>query len=386
MNKKRILGAALASAVLIAPFVATTTAAAADTFYTNQTNAQRADITNWVANSSEQIGNNISSQHIDVNNLNGARYIIQWGDTLSGISAATGISVSKLAYDNKITNIDLIYAGDVLILNRDGVVPSNWTYDGDGNQVANTKVTINDFSDNSDHSVHIDVSPVIIENNNNNNNNDNQESNDSNNSSQDDNQFEASSSDDQSSTDSSESDTQSSSDDSTSAEDKFSDAVSDKFATKIGLADEDKDNVSVDFTSDSDNQDADSESDSDSESNDADSSDTSMVYDEDQTVTLSSSKLTKSNANKLVKKIYKQLKKDHNLSDVKDADEIEITITQNGKDFDFNIQLTSNSDADSSSDETSSDEDSSDNDSTDSESSQSSQSDEATDTTDDTDY
>lgn len=380
MNKKRILGAALASAVLIAPFAATTTAAAADTFYTNQTNAQRADITNWVANSSEQIGNNINSQHIDVNNLNGAKYVIQWGDTLSGISAATGISVSKLAYDNQISNIDLIYAGDVLILDRNGVVPSSWTYDGYGTQVANTKQTINNFTDNSTH-ITIENSPVTVINNNN-----TKDSSDTNSSSQDDNQFEAPSSDDQDSTDSSESDTQSSSDDSTSAEDKFSDAVSDKFATKIGLADEDKDNVSVDFTSDSDNQDADSESDSDSESDDADSSDTSMVYDEDQTVTLRSSKLTKSNAKKLVKKIYKQLKKDHNLSDVKDADEIEITITQDGKDFDFNIQLTSNSDADSSSDETSSDEDSSDNDSTDSESSESSQSDEATDTTDDTDY
>lgn len=41
-------------------------------------------------------------------------YIIQPGDTLSGISAATGVSVDKLAYVNGIADVNLIYAGSAL--------------------------------------------------------------------------------------------------------------------------------------------------------------------------------------------------------------------------------------------------------------------------------
>ncbi|MDN6653938.1 MAG: peptidoglycan-binding protein, partial [Lactobacillus sp.] len=66
MNRKRILSAALASALLFAPFLGQTSSVLANSFYANQTNAERADITNWVANDTEQISSNISSQHIDV--------------------------------------------------------------------------------------------------------------------------------------------------------------------------------------------------------------------------------------------------------------------------------------------------------------------------------
>lgn len=41
-------------------------------------------------------------------------YIIQPGDTLSGISAATGVSVDRLAYVNGIADVNLIYAGSAL--------------------------------------------------------------------------------------------------------------------------------------------------------------------------------------------------------------------------------------------------------------------------------
>ena len=41
-------------------------------------------------------------------------YTIQSGDTLSGISEKLGVSVDKLASDNQIKNIDLIYANSVL--------------------------------------------------------------------------------------------------------------------------------------------------------------------------------------------------------------------------------------------------------------------------------
>lgn len=160
MNKKQKLSIALMSAVLLTPVVAGPTAAYADNFYSNQTNAQRADITNWVANTPSQIGNNMQAQGINVNNLNGVRYIIQWGDTLSGISAETGISVQKLAYDNNIQNVNLIYAGDVLILNSTGSVPSNYSVTGNPNQVASTKVVINNNTGNQN--VNIDNSVVNL--------------------------------------------------------------------------------------------------------------------------------------------------------------------------------------------------------------------------------
>ena len=52
-----------------------------------------------------------------------------------GISQATGISIEKLAYDNNIQNIDLIFAGDVLILKRDGDVPAGYHVTGNGHVV-----------------------------------------------------------------------------------------------------------------------------------------------------------------------------------------------------------------------------------------------------------
>ena len=153
---------------------------------------EQADITNWIANTPEQISNNMAMQHINTNNLNGTRYIIQWGDTLSGISAATGISVAKLCYDNNIQNANLIFAGDVLILDRTGSVPAGYNPNVDPYAVAQTKVTINngpttvniavqpqsivknyDQTDNSDHSTTIYKAGAT---NNNSNNNDENES------------------------------------------------------------------------------------------------------------------------------------------------------------------------------------------------------------------
>lgn len=47
--------------------------------------------------------------------MKGNEYTIVWGDTLSGISQATNISVQKLADMDKIANVDLIYAGNKLV-------------------------------------------------------------------------------------------------------------------------------------------------------------------------------------------------------------------------------------------------------------------------------
>ncbi|GMC02547.1 hypothetical protein K5E_22120 [Enterococcus thailandicus] len=47
--------------------------------------------------------------------IKGNEYTIVWGDTLSGISQATNISVQKLADMNKIANVDLIFVGNKLV-------------------------------------------------------------------------------------------------------------------------------------------------------------------------------------------------------------------------------------------------------------------------------
>ena len=160
MTSKKQLSALLMSAVLagstfLVPVVM------ADTV--NGSVEEQADITNWVANTPRQISNNMAMQHINTNDLNGTKYIVQWGDTLSGISAATGISVAKLAYDNHIQNINLIYAGQTLILNRNGNVPENYHVVGDPNQVVISKTTINHGPKN----VKFVVSPKVTVNNDN---------------------------------------------------------------------------------------------------------------------------------------------------------------------------------------------------------------------------
>lgn len=372
MNRKRILSAALASALLFAPFLGQTSSVLANSFYANQTNAERADITNWVANDTEQISSNISSQHIDVNNLDQSKYIIQWGDTLSGISAATGISVRKLAYDNNIKNVDLIYAGDTLILNRDGYVPADWYYQGDGTWVANTKVTINNFIDNSDNTVNINVSPVTV-----NDSSTNKSTNvyaspaDSNANSG---STTAAADEDTASTKAaaasskheaadSDSDTANESSDDTSSttsatldDDEFADAISDKLADKLGLEDESA--LSVDFTEQDEDTATDSESsdteDEDAESVDDESSDeanedsdseTETLYDEDQPIVTSNTKQTTKNANKLAKKIYRQLKEDNKLSDITDVDDIEVIVIATDDGFDFNVALPTDDDS-----------------------------------------
>lgn len=378
MNKKRVIGAALAGALLFVPYIAESSAVLADGFYVNQTNAERADITNWVANSSEQISTNIQAQHINVNDLNGSQYVIQWGDTLSGISQATGIPIRKLAYDNHIRNIDLIYAGDILILNRNGsYVPSDWSYEGEGTHVANTKVTINNFIDNSDNSVTIVNSPININENNTSNTSNDSKTNVSEKSKTtiSDSDYESpvdpvakpnsgsessatgsdttaatekdadsinATTDSQKTTTDSNATTTSSSSKSGLEDSNFTDEVSSKLADKLGVA-ADKVSVTLGGSSSSSNATADSES------GDTNSADTSSqnVYDDDQSIALSSDKLSAKNADKLAKKIYQQLNSDDKLSDVTDANQIEVTLSTTNSGYDFNIALSANSSDDS---------------------------------------
>ena len=62
----------------------------------------------WEARTVEQVKADIASLAKDSN------YVIKWGDTLSVISEATGISMDALAQINQITNINLIYAHNEL--------------------------------------------------------------------------------------------------------------------------------------------------------------------------------------------------------------------------------------------------------------------------------
>lgn len=134
MNKhhKRYVVTGLLSAVILTPLAVQSVRAAT----TTEPVAEQADITNWIANTPEQISANMSRQNINLGDLNGTRYVVQWGDTLSQVSAVTHISVVKLAYDNQIKNIDLIYVGQVLILNANGYVPQSYSYSGNGQGVA----------------------------------------------------------------------------------------------------------------------------------------------------------------------------------------------------------------------------------------------------------
>ncbi|WP_416458242.1 LysM domain-containing protein [Streptococcus thermophilus] len=145
MKKKNYVGKAVMLGALLAPIGMPTVSVLADGFYQNQTSAHAADITNWIASTPKQITNNLTTQNINPQQLDGQKYVIQWGDTLWGISQATGISIEKLAYDNNIQNIDLIFAGDVLILKRDGDVPAGYHVTGNGHRCAHSKIVINNY-------------------------------------------------------------------------------------------------------------------------------------------------------------------------------------------------------------------------------------------------
>ena len=145
MKKKNYVSKAVMLGALLAPIGMPTVSVLADSFYQNQTSAHAADITNWIASTPEQITNNLTTQNINPQQLDGQQYVIQWGDTLWGNSQATGISIEKLAYDNNIQNIDLIFAGDVLILKRDGDVPAGYHVTGNGYRCAHSKIVINNY-------------------------------------------------------------------------------------------------------------------------------------------------------------------------------------------------------------------------------------------------
>lgn len=90
----------------------------------------------WTPRTVEQI-------KADINKAKDNQYTIVWGDTLSGISQATNITVQKLADINKIANVDLIYAGNTLVFDGNVVTAKN----DKGETVAQTVVQPQDKND-----------------------------------------------------------------------------------------------------------------------------------------------------------------------------------------------------------------------------------------------
>ena len=74
----------------------------------------------WTANSLEDIQQEIQRQK----EAGLEAYVIQWGDTLSILAAATGQDVIALGQLNGITNRDFIITGDILIGLLDAELPT----------------------------------------------------------------------------------------------------------------------------------------------------------------------------------------------------------------------------------------------------------------------
>lgn len=92
--------------------------------------------TTLTANADTWRARSVDEIKADIAKTNGKEYTIAWGDTLSGISAATNITVDALAQRNSIENVDLIYAGNKLIFEGNVVTVQN----NQGETVAQTVI------------------------------------------------------------------------------------------------------------------------------------------------------------------------------------------------------------------------------------------------------
>ncbi|MCO5478174.1 LysM peptidoglycan-binding domain-containing protein [Enterococcus gallinarum] len=106
-------------------------------FVTSGTDAHASEVDGvWIPRTVDQI-------KADIAKAKDNKYKIVWGDTLSGISQATNLTVRKLADMNKIANVDLIYAGNTLVF--EGNVVS--VEDDKGETVAQTVIRPQDKND-----------------------------------------------------------------------------------------------------------------------------------------------------------------------------------------------------------------------------------------------
>lgn len=111
MKKKRPLDKMIISSLMISPIVLGGVLLAGQ----QATQATEAD-GKWEARSIEQIKKDVEGKK---------EYTIVWGDTLSGISLATNVTMDKLASLNGIGDYNLIYAGNKLVFEGNMVTVQN---------------------------------------------------------------------------------------------------------------------------------------------------------------------------------------------------------------------------------------------------------------------
>lgn len=131
---KKSIATALMGTVLVAPIALSSASVNADTVPAGSQPAQ----TEWVANSVPTVRAEMQAQGLNLSHVQG-KYIVRKGDTLLAISQAANESMAEIAKVNHITNLNLIYVGQVLYLGSNGVVKAQSA--SANNEVANNAGT-----------------------------------------------------------------------------------------------------------------------------------------------------------------------------------------------------------------------------------------------------
>ena len=131
---KKGIATALMGTVLIAPVALSSASVNADTIPAGSQPTQ----TEWVANSVSTVRAEMQAQGLNLSHVQG-KYIVRKGDTLLAISQAANESMAEIAKVNHITNLNLIYVGQVLYLGSNGVVKAQSA--SANNEVANNADT-----------------------------------------------------------------------------------------------------------------------------------------------------------------------------------------------------------------------------------------------------
>lgn len=131
---KKSIATALMGTVLVAPVALSSASVSADTVPAGTQPTQ----TEWVANSVSTVRAEMQAQGLNLSHVQG-KYIVRKGDTLLAISQAANESMAEIAKVNHITNLNLIYVGQVLYLGSNGVVKAQSA--SANNEVANNAGT-----------------------------------------------------------------------------------------------------------------------------------------------------------------------------------------------------------------------------------------------------
>ena len=131
---KKSIATALMGTILVAPIALSSASVNADTVPAGSQPTQ----TEWVANSVSTVRAEMQAQGLNLSHVQG-KYIVRKGDTLLAISQAANESMAEIAKVNHITNLNLVYVGQVLYLGSNGVVKAQSA--SANNEVANNAST-----------------------------------------------------------------------------------------------------------------------------------------------------------------------------------------------------------------------------------------------------